>query len=103
MRGCIEPGAQSRAGRKLLDRMRIIIIKTFEKQRLELFSPLRRVAEMAELFGVPVLGGVGRSWQLFSGALACGLRAKFEISTSALEVSQGGRMEDMVRMHSVPR
>ena len=45
-----------------------------------------------------VLGRIGRSWQLIwrqSGALARGLRVKFDIGNSALKISYGRRMEDI--------
>ena len=104
MRNCVEPGAQLRVGRKMLGSRRIIVAKRSEKRRLKPFSPVWRVAERAEPFRIPVLGRVGRSWQLIwrqPGALARGLRAKFEISKSALEIPYGGRMEDIVRVHSI--
>lgn len=98
IRNCVEPGAQLRVSRKLLGSMRTMI-KRSEKRRLEPFSPVRRVAEGAGLFRMPVLWRVGRSWQLIwrqPGALARGLRDKFEIGKSALEIPYGRRMEDIV-------
>ena len=43
-------------GRKLLGSRRILAVKRSEKRRLDPFSPVRRVAERAGLFRMPVLG-----------------------------------------------
>jgi len=61
IRKCVEPGAQLPVGRKLLGSKRIMVVKRSEKRLLEPFSPVRRVAERAELFRMPVFGRVGRS------------------------------------------
>lgn len=106
IRSCVEPGRQLRVGRKLLGSKRTMVVHSSKQCRLEPFPPVRRVAETAGLFRMAVLGRVGRSWQLIrrpAGALAWGLRAKFEISKGVLEIPYRRRMEDIVSVHDIQR